>query len=234
MNRTSSATAIAMVAFAWPLACSSHSTGVNPSGDAGKVTLSGHDANPDGVPYPNPPSYGMTQRSGAVPGSVIANFKFLGYPHADPSQGLQTIALADYYDPCGKRYKLLHLTVAAVWCPPCSQETDAIVAAKAQLDADQVAVVQALDDGPMQGKGATQGDLDFWTNRHKSNFTEVLDPSLANLAGFFNAAAVPWNCDIDPRTMEILRDSTGAETDLTMGLSSLPTDPGYPIAVMCN
>jgi len=91
--------------------------------------LAGHDANPENVPYPNPPEgYGSGKRNGATPGSVMRNFKFLGYLNADKSKGLQTIALADYYDPCSRRYAMLHLTVAGVWCQPCNQETDTIVA----------------------------------------------------------------------------------------------------------
>jgi len=55
---------------------------------------------PENVPYPNPPEgYGSGKRNGATPGSVMRNFKFLGYLNADKSKGLQTIALADYYDP---------------------------------------------------------------------------------------------------------------------------------------
>jgi hypothetical protein len=232
-------TSLAATLFAVaPLACSSgNASHANTASDGGQATLAGHDMNPEGVAYPSPApgsSYGRTRRSGSTAGSVIKNFKFHGYPNGDASQGLQTIALADYYDPCNKRYKLLHLTVAAAWCAPCNQETDAIVAAKPQLDSDHIAVLQALDDGPMEGVGATQGDLDHWTTLHKTNFTEMLDPALANLSGFFNPAAVPWNCDIDPRTMEILNDSTGAEIDVTLGLSSIPANPGYTVAVTCN
>jgi len=108
----------------------------------------GHDANPENVPYPNPPEgYGSGKRNGATPGSVMRNFKFLGYLNADKSKGLQTIALADYYDPCSRRYAMLHLTVAGVWCQPCNQETDTIVANQSSLDAQRIVVLQALGDG---------------------------------------------------------------------------------------
>jgi hypothetical protein len=195
--------------------------------------------NPDGVAYPSPATgYGRNPRIGATPGDVMQNFKFLGFPNADPSQGLQTIALADYYDPCNKRYKLIHLTVASVWCVPCNNETDAIVAAKKQLDSMGVLVLQALDDGPTLGTGATLGDLTGWIRGHRTNFTEMLDPGLMNLSGFFNAAAVPWNCDLDPRTMEILRSGTGWAGDvmsaLAPALHALPPTPGYPLPVQCN
>jgi hypothetical protein len=207
------------------------------AGDA--LLSSAHNDNPDGVPYPAPAGgYGDSARKGKTPGSIIANFKFFGYPDADESKGLQTIALADYYDPCNKRYKLLHLSVAAVWCEPCNEETVALVAAKAQLATEKVVLVQALSDGPTKNVPATTADLQYWIQENKSNFTEMLDPNLANLGTFFNAAAVPWNADIDPRTMEILDDGTGyagsAALELQPGIAAAAEPPDYPIAIQCN
>jgi hypothetical protein len=205
----------------------------DPGSSGGTSTAGGHDANPDGVPYPQPASgYGRTPRTGNTPGSVIQNFKFLGYPNADSSQGLQTISLADYYDPCNKRYKMIHLSVAAVWCQPCNQETDAMVGAKAQLDSEQIVVLQALDDGATVGQPAQQSDLDYWVRDHGVNFTEMMDPELHNFGGFFAAAAIPWNADLDPRTMELIDSSDGWSGDISteISLSALPASPGYPVA----
>jgi hypothetical protein len=195
--------------------------------------------NPDGVPYPKPSGgYGRMARTGKTPGSIISDYSFLGYPNGDGSKGLQTITLADYYDPCSKRYKLLHLSVAGVWCVPCNDETDALVAAKADLASKGVVVVQALSDGRTEGVGATPADLMYWVSKHSSNFTEMLDPNLVNLGGFFNASSIPWNCDIDPRTMEILDDSTGwagdVDTELQPGLAALPAVPSYPLPAACG
>ncbi len=217
------------------LACSGGKGAASQSSDAGgQVATTGHDVNPDGVAYPAGP-YGHDARRGSTPGSVIQNFKFQGYPGADPSQGLQAISLADYYDPCNKRLKLLHLNVAGVWCTSCNQETDAIVAGKSQLDAARVVVLQAIDDGKSPGVPATQSDLDFWISRHKSNFTSMLDPGLNDLGGFFpNPSSIPWNFDIDPRTMEIVSAAVAIQTDLTAGLSSIPAAPSYPVPVTCN
>jgi hypothetical protein len=128
----------------------------------------------------------------------------------------------------------MHLSVAAVWCEPCNQETQAFVAAKAMLTQEQVVLVQALSDGPTKNVPATTADLNFWISENKSNFTEMLDPNLANLGTFFDAAAVPWNADIDPRTMEILDDGTGyagsVTQELQAGLSLAGKPPGYPVA----
>ncbi|HEY4014282.1 MAG TPA: hypothetical protein VGM06_13150 [Polyangiaceae bacterium] len=191
----------------------------------------------DGFPYPSPP-YGRSQRSLPIPGSRIQPFQFLGYKNGDPTQGLQTISLLDYYDPCGRRIKLLHISVAAVWCTPCNEETAAVTMAQATITGEGVAMLQALDDGPVQGTGATQGDLDRWVAKYTPTFSEVLDPGLANLGSFFPAAEVPWNADIDPRTMEIIDAQTGwagdVTTELSEGLSAVQGPPGYPIAVSCN
>jgi len=202
--------------------------------DAGADNL-----NPDGVPYPTPPGgYGRMARTGKAPGSVIFNYKFLGYPNSNESNGLQTISLADYYDPCAKRSKLLHLSVAGVWCVPCNEETAAFVAAKADLASKGVVVIQALSDGPTEGVGATPSDLNYWVEKYMPSFTEMLDPGLRNLGGFFPASAIPWNCDIDPRTMEILDDSTGwagdVDTEVQPGLSAVSAGPDYPIAAACG
>jgi hypothetical protein len=239
--------AIGLLALAATSGCSSSSPApansgpaCNPCDDAGSTIAtptSGHDANPDGVPYPSSAAgYGHTPRAGAHPGSIIENFKFLGYPNADKSQGLQTISLADYYDPCNKRFKVLHLSVAGVWCVPCNEETSALVAAKTTLDAEHVVLLQALDDGPTMGVPATLSDLNYWVADHTLNFTEMLDPGLHNLGGFFDAAAIPWNADIDPRTMELLDSTVGfsdVASELAPALAEVAQPADYPVAGTC-
>jgi hypothetical protein len=225
------------------LGCSSSSgSNGNPppaeTSDAAAAVVSTGNVNPDGVAYPTPAGgYGHAARKGKTPGSVIQDFKFLGYPNADVTAALKTISLGDYYDPCNKRLKLLHLSVAAVWCTPCNEETQALVAAKSELDAEGVVLVQALSDGPTMNKGATQSDLNYWIGLNHSNFTEMLDPGLTNLGTFFDAAAVPWNADIDPRTMEIIDEGTGwaqtVDTELAPGLAAVADAPDYPLAISC-
>lgn len=227
--------AVALGSFSPALGCSSTQS---PSSSSPASTTDAAPAlNPDGVPYPSS-NLGHNARKGGTPGNVIQNFSFQGYPDADRSKGLRTISFADYYDPCGKRIKLLHLTVAGAWCVPCNEETDALVAAKAQLASEGVTVLQALGDGPTEGLAATATDLDNWIAKHGSNFTEMLDPNLANLGAFFNAASVPWNCDIDPRTMEIIDDGTGWQnnlnSDLQPALTAVNAAPSYPIPAVCG
>ena len=224
------------------LACACGSSGspaASGEGDAGDD--GGTDLNPDGVPYPSPAGgYGHTPRSGSTPGSIIQNFQFQGYLNGDDTQPLTTISLANYYDPCNKRYKLIHLSVAAVWCVPCNEETTDLVAAQASLESQQIVVLQALDQGAVEGTAATVSDLQYWINEHMSNFTEMLDPGLHNFGGFFNAAAIPWNADVDPRTMELLDSSDGysgsAQLEVEQGLSDIakPTPSVYPISPAAN
>jgi hypothetical protein len=224
------------------MACGSSSTGpsgshCDPCTDGGSSgiapTGSGHNANPDGVAYPSPAvGYGHLARAGATPGSIIANYKFLGYPDPTKAGGaLQTISLADYYDPCQKRYKMIHVTVAGVWCNPCNMETKDLVANEQTLAADKIVVLQAIDDGGTEGIPATQTDLNYWITVHGPSFTEMLDPGNHNLGVFFNANAIPWNAEIDPRTMEILTSGVGAVAamDVINDLAIVAQPPGYTI-----
>lgn len=238
----------ASLALVGAAACSSSTPAgptCNPCTDAGtQVTIMGRDTNPDGLSYPKPASgtYGHNARSGNTPGNVIANLSFLGYPGGDSSKGLQVVSLADYYDPCGKRLKLLHLSVAGVWCNPCNQETAAVVADEASLKSQGVVVLQALSDGSNEGVGATQQDLLYWVGRYRPSFTDVLDPGPTQFAGFFRASAIPWNADVDPRTMELIDQGTGWDATagvmgaIQPGLDAVAAPPLYPIAASaaCN
>ncbi len=204
-----------------------------------------------GVCYPSS-DIGTGARSSltanATPGNRISNFAFTGYPNASPAaqlttldqngqppSGTKTIHLGDYFDPQGKGVpgiiggvpiKLIHLTVAAVWCGPCNEETDFIAGANftgantanasfaQELAPLGVVFVQAVDDGPVVGTGATINDLNGWINHHANDFTTMVDPGNQNLGVFFDAAAVPFNANIDARSMEILSTEVGFDTNL--------------------
>jgi hypothetical protein len=174
------------------------------------------DTNPAGDPYPTA-NIGTTPRKGncqtdpttCVPGNRIANFKFLGYPNADKSQGLKPLSLAQYYDPTGRTYRILHLQAAGVWCSACQAETELIVPMKGEFDAIKAVWVVSLAEGPTPGTPSKQKDLDGWIAEFKSPFTHFLDPGNANLGPFYDATALPWNANIDARTMEILTSGTG-------------------------
>ncbi|HEY2511076.1 MAG TPA: hypothetical protein VGI39_09480 [Polyangiaceae bacterium] len=213
--------ALAALAGMGGLGCSASSNGNGSMTGASASAPSGHDANPSGVPYPTA-NVGLRARgktaAGApngTPGSVLANYKFLGYPGGDRSHGLQTVALADYYDPTGTTYKVIHILAAATWCGPCNDETDALVSVLASpatdLRAQGVVYLQALVEGPTPNLGATKVDLDAWSDAHRTPFTTALDPEASELGALFDAASVPFNADLDARSMELLQAGTGYE-----------------------
>ncbi len=194
------------------VACSSSNTPA-PEQDEGLLpgngdpSSSAKDTNPDGVPYPTE-NIGTLARKGSTPGNRIANFKFVGYPNADKSGGLKQISLADFYDPTGSKYKIIHLQAAGVWCSACQAETKTVVPLKAELEAKGAVWLVSLAEGG-RGVPSKQSDLDGWIARFNSPFTHVLDPGNKNLGPFYDAAALPWNANIDATTMEILTAGTG-------------------------
>jgi hypothetical protein len=181
----------------------------------------GHDTNPQGAPYPTQNlgraarGTDAAHRPNTTPGSVMPNYKFLGYPGGDSTKGLQTVALADYFDPAGAKYKVIHLIAAASWCGACDDETKALLATLATASTDYrtkgVVYLVALIEGDAANFGATQKDLDLWISTHETPFTAMLDPEAQRLGVFFDADTVPFNADLDARSMEILDAQTGYE-----------------------
>lgn len=178
------------------------------------------DTNPDGVPYPTD-NIGTLPRRGKRLGNRIANFKFLGYPNADVSGGLQPVSLAQFYDPSGERYRIIHIQAAGVWCSACKAETTAVVPLKAELDSRKAVWLVSIAEGPTPGTPSTEKDLKGWIAQFKPEFTHMLDPGNKNLGPFYNAAALPWNANIDARTMEILTAGTGAQVEGSAILRSI-------------
>jgi hypothetical protein len=227
MKRQLPALLVVSIASVMMGACSSNSSSQDTGLTGPAQSTASADTNPYGVAYPTQ-NLGYLARRGNVPGNVIENYKFLGHAAAadsgselDVTKPLTTVALADYFDPQqklgpnGTGIKVIHLSVAAYWCVPCNDETDSTVSVAAGLTQKGVVFVQALDDGPSEGTPATPTDLTNWINKHKSNFTEMLDPGLRNLGQFFDAAAVPFNANIDARTMEILSAGVGEPASIT-------------------
>ena len=244
------------------------------------------DKSPGGVCYPTQ-DIGTGARSSltsanGTSGQRIANFAFTGYAVNDTSVvttgTTTTIHLANFYNPDGKAtvggvpIKVIHLTVAAVWCNPCNEETDFIsggnwTGANASTttctqDSDCAGVpgmqyclpngsqsamvcsasfakelaplgvvfLQALSDGQTFGVGATISDLDKWINHHKNDFSTVVDPGIQNLGVFFDGAAVPFNMNIDARSMEILSSELGFDTNMNNTIKNqvLPWIDSHP------
>jgi hypothetical protein len=187
--------------------------------------------NPDRPCYPTD-DVGTAPRQGNTAGQRIANLQFYGFKNVDPSQRTdpggepQKVSLADFYDPTGTTFKVIHLIGSSNWCPPCNAETEALAArAAADLASRGVVFLQALIDGPVHGVGATPDVLRNWIQGPRKdenrqvyntplNFTVVLDPDTKVLGPFFNANSVPVNLTIDARSMEILTARTGSPPDI--------------------
>ncbi len=166
------------------------------------------DTNPAGVAYPTE-NIGTTARKGTTPGNRIANYKFLGFPNGDTAGGLKPMSLAQYFDPTGSKYEVIHIQAAGVWCSACRGETTTVVPLKPELEARKVVWLVSLAEGASPGSPSTEKDLKGWIAQFDSPYSHVIDPANKNLGVFYDRTALPWNADIDARTMEILTSGTG-------------------------
>ncbi len=168
----------------------------------------GSEVNPYGKPYPTQ-NLGYQPRAGSRAGSVMRNYKFLGYRDGDPAKGKTVVSLAELFDPELRMSKLISFSAGSLWCPTCNNEAEFLVPLVTSLKAKKVTVIQAIVEGGARGTGSTLTDLDVWQKRHQVNYTLFLDPEQRSLGQFFEAGAVPWNALIDARSMEILASGVG-------------------------
>ena len=176
------------------------------------VDVAGRSTNPDGLPYPTD-RLGSTPRHGTTPGDHFPNLTFQGYVDSNRAAGLQTVSLADVYDPNATRHRVLHLMAAVMWCPHCQHETDLMASLVPTLRAEGAAFIQVVLNGPSRGKGPDLCDMDSWIDDHATSFTVVFDVSARRLGSVADVSAVPWNALIDTRTMEVLDVTVGAPAD---------------------
>lgn len=184
---------------------SSGSTDRGLDGTGDTAAAAAPDKNPAGVEYP-------TDNLGTVVGTRMMNYKFVGYPDGNPANGLQPMSLAQYFDPTGEKIKLIHIQASGTWCTYCKQETKVVVPMAAKLAAKKVVWIISLAEGNAIGTPATREDLDKWIAQFKPPFPHFLDSGNKNLGPFYDAAALPWNANIDATTMKILSATTGAAT----------------------
>ncbi len=208
---------LALVVASFGAACSSSTPapdqdpGLTGTGTGGVAAESAPDANPDGVPYPTA-NIGTNPRTGKTRGSTIANFKFVGYPDGNVDAGLQPISLANYFDPEGKNYRIIHIQASGSWCTYCRQETEVVTPMVATLKEKKVVWLMSLAEGTAVGTPSTKADLDRWVKAFNSPFTHLWDAGNQKLGIFYDSAALPWNAQIDARTMELLTATVGATT----------------------
>lgn len=176
--------------------------------------VQGRDMNPDGVPYPSD-RQGGRERAVGRPGDRIPNFSFRGYPGGDQSKGLQTISLADYYDPAQKRHKVLHIQVAATWCALCSTVISATVENKQRLNERGIAFLEVIVGGASAGFGPSLAEVDGWLAQHRSNIDTGIDVRARRMRAIgIDPVVMPHDILLDTRTMEILDSSPGVPIDI--------------------
>ncbi|GEM_PF-2866216 len=167
-----------------------------------------------GVIYPGPYGVGI--------GSVIPNYQFLGFPRANVSKVLKTIALNDFHNPTGtevfgvgspygagtKKPKALLLIRSAVWCGPCNFE------AKNEFPMRHVKYfpdgdfIECLDDGAVVGKPATTAELDGWVTKYAVNYPAILNPA-ATLSAVVGIDAYPGHIIVRTKDMKIIKWEAG-------------------------
>ncbi len=171
------------------------------------------ETNPDGLPYPAD-HIGGRKRSGTRPGDRMPNLTLRSYRNGR-ADGLETISLAEYFDPDQKRNKVLHIQVAATWCAICSAELEATVTVTEPLKERGVVFLEILVSGATAGEGPSLEEVDRWIDRHKTNFPTAIDVRARRLAPLgVSGSAMPHDILIDTRTMEILDSSIGAPLDV--------------------
>ncbi len=224
----------ALSALSVLVACSSSAPAPGPTTVQDPGTAAPTATNPQGVAYPTT-NIGYTVRT------RIPNLKFVGYKAASPTGQLTTtgtppvIQLADLYNPNGTNGNtiIIHISAGSRWCPPCNAEASEISGydyqtnkrtgpgIAANLAPIGVVFVNALIDGFTPGTAATLDDLRGWVDDHQVNFTQVLDPATTESASFFLGASIPWNADIDARSMEIINMQQGSSANLEQELTLL-------------
>lgn len=172
------------------------------------------ETNPDGVPYPTD-RLGGRKRSGTRPGDRMPNFTFRAYRPPGRVGGLETVSLAEYFDPQQRRHKVLHLQVAATWCAICSSELEATVGVADRLKERGIVFLEVIVSGAAAGKGPSLAEAEAWIDRHKTNFPTGIDVAARRLGAVgVTGTAMPHDILIDTRTMEILDSSVGAPVDV--------------------
>ena len=205
------------------LASMAASCGTTEKGPDAKVTPFTDPKNPDETPvsqvaYPDGP-YGLSK------GSVVPNFKFLGWHNpqiAADVNNLEEIDFAQFYNPTGTdtwpadgsyrpgepKPKVLWIDVSAQWCGPCNQESKTDLPplyAKYQPMGAEI-VLELIEDN--NGGPALPTNLHMWTTAYKTAWPAIIDPS-RQMFTLASADAYPANILIDTRTMKVIAKVAG-------------------------
>ncbi len=167
--------------------------------------------NPSGAAYPSD-HVGTRQRQNTSAGDRIANLSFRGYRGGVAQAELQTLSLADYYDPDATRHRALYVFAAASWCAICKRVATELERRGTELEARGVRILVVLVNGREPSQGPSLDDLDAFAALHPMKLDLGVDVR-ATALGAYGLQGVPFNMLIDTRSMEILDESVG-EPDL--------------------
>jgi len=158
------------------------------------------------------PAYPTTNIGGQV-GKIFPNLTLEGVRSAATVDTPVWVSMAEYYDPDGLQYDLLHVIGILMWCPHCKSETDSLAKISAWQVDHRVAVIQIAIQG---ASGASPGwsELQAWVSAHKLNFPVLVDGQGVQLGHYFTIDYVPLNIVVNPRTMEILAIDIGDVGDV--------------------
>jgi hypothetical protein len=185
-----------------------------PSLDAG-LSVSGVEvdggASFDGGAYPTT-NIGGQPRTASKAGQIFPNLTLEGVRSAATQDTLTTVSMAEYYDPTGSRYDLLHVIGIFMWCPHCNNETNNLSTIPTWQAAHRVAVVQIAMEN---NSGASPGlsDLQTWVSKYNLDFPILMDGQGVQLGQYFSVSSVPLNIVVNPRTMEVLDVTVGEVGD---------------------
>jgi len=173
--------------------------------------LSGASVNPEGTAYPTV-NVGGQPRTATQAGQTFPNLTLEGVRSAATMDTPAVVSMAEYYDPSGARYDLLHVIGIFMWCPHCNNETNNLSTLSSWQVDHRVAVVQIAMQG-YDNAAPSWSDLQKWVGDHGLSFPVLVDGQGVQLGQYFSIKYVPLNIVVNPRTMEVLAVDVGEVDD---------------------
>jgi hypothetical protein len=169
--------------------------------------LPGRIANPEGAPYP-------TENWGAAPGNIFPNLTFSGVLSAELADIPAVVSLADYYDPEGLRYDLVHVVFSAINCEHCDDQAARLANLATWQAEKRIATLEIITFGMDGNPWPNLQEIALWARSHKTTMPVLIDAQARRLRKYWKMAYLPVHLIVNPRTMEILNYSVGALADL--------------------
>jgi hypothetical protein len=154
-----------------------------------------------------------TDNWGGKVGQRFPNLSFEGVASAATADVPTVINVADYYDPTGKRYDLLHIVIVAMWCSHCDKQATAMADLATWQSGQRVASFELAIDGPNR-TGPSMAEVKTWAVKHDLSTPVARDPQSASIKPHLTVSYIPLHLLVNPRTMIILDATTGEVPDL--------------------